>query len=506
METMIGILGLFILAMIPWFIQLYRQKNTLLQEKQCLNEAISLLKATQQESSEQSVLLQERLRHISEETEQKTAELEAARLALQQSSTDLAGKEQALLMQGEALVKSEKILGETQQHNEQLRANDAKQQNMMTKLHTEHKQLQQSSQEKLALLEDAKGKMTQEFKLLANEIFEEKQQKMTVSSKQTLDAVLKPLQQEMYNFRQRIELVHKEDTEARSSLDRHLEHLKALNQQMSQDALNLTQALKSDSKVQGNWGEMILERLLESSGLREGFEFDREKTFKNDEGSFQRPDVIINMPGHKHVIIDAKVSLTHYERATSSADKHDKENMIKLHVKSLQKHIQTLADKRYDHIHEINSPDYVLMFVPIEGAYLMAVEADSSIFEAAFDKNIAVVTPSTLYATLKLVEQLWRYEQQSGNVAKLTKQAGSLHDKFAGFIKSFEEIDTHLGKAQKSYDTAMGKLKTGRGNLVTQVKTLATLSGKAKKELPAHLLEEAAVEDAVGHSEGDESN
>ncbi len=362
--------------------------------------------------------------------------------------------------------------------------------NRLAKLQTEHEQTQKHNAEKLALLEDAKAKLALEFKALANQIFEEKQQRMTRSSKETLDSIIKPMQKDISEFKQRMEQVHKEDIEARSALSQHLSQLKELNLQMSQDALNLTKALKSDSKVQGNWGEMILENILENSGLREGVEFDREKSFTDDEGKRLRPDVIINMPGKKHVIIDAKVSLTDYERAMSATEKADKEAAIKAHVKSLQKHIQELSAKDYQHIHNINSPDYVLMFVPIEGAYLMAIEADSSIFESAFTKNIAVVTPSTLYATLKLIEQLWRYEKQSSNVAKLTKQAGSLHDKFVTFIKSFEDIETHLGRAQKSYDTALGQLKDGRGNLVNQVKTLADLSGKAKKEIPEHLLDD----------------
>jgi len=310
----------------------------------------------------------------------------------------------------------------------------------------------------------------------------------------------------MFEFRSRIEQVHKEDTEARGSLERHLAHLKELNQQMSQDTLNLTQALKGDSKAQGNWGEMILEKLLESSGLREGHEFEREKSFANDEGKRQRPDVIINMPGDKQVIIDAKVSLTDYERAISSHDEDKKLRFVRAHVKSLQQHIQTLSTKRYDHLEGVHSPDYVLMFMPIEGAYLMAIEADSSIFEAAFDKRIAVVTPSTLYATLKLIEQLWRYERQSENVVKLTKQAGNLHDKFVGFIESFEEIETHIGRAQKTYTKALGQLKDGRGNLINQVKTLAELSGKAKKEIPNHLLDDSInqplnLEEDIGETE-----
>ncbi len=424
------------------------------------------------------------------------AELLDFRLKHQALEVDLASVQQHLKIKVEILSKTEGHITVLQDKLEQCHIQNTAQQTSLATLRAESQKEKQSSAEKLLLLEDAKHKLSQEFKLLAQKIFEEKEKKMTASSQVTLDAVLKPMQHELSSFRQRIEQVHKEDVEARGSLDRHLEHLKLLNQQMSQDTLNLTQALKGDNKAQGNWGEMILEKLLESSGLREGYEFKREKTFRNDENNLQKPDVIIYMPGDKQVIIDAKVSLTDYERAVSCHDKEQRKGFVQAHTLSMKKQIKTLTDKRYDHLEGVHSPDYVLMFVPIEGAYLMAIEADRTIFEDAFHRNIAVVTPSTLYATLKLIEQLWRYEQQSSNVAKLTKQAGNLHDKFVGFIGSFEDIDKHLGQAQKAYEIALGQLKNGRGNLVNQVKTLADLSGKAKKEIPAHLLNDEQHDDA----------
>ena len=384
---------------------------------------------------------------------------------------------------------------------QQLREQNIQQQTALAKLKTEYEQAQKHNAEKLALLEEAKTKLAHEFKALADQIFEEKQQKMTQSSKETLDSIIKPMQKDISEFKARMEQVHKEDIEARSALSQHLQHLQELNQQMSQDALNLVQALKGDSKAQGNWGEMILEKLLESSGLREGYEFKREQSLINDEGKRQRPDVIIYMPNNKQVIIDAKVSLTSYERAVSCQDDATKSQFVRAHVKSIQQHINALAGKRYDHLEGVHSPDYVLMFMPIEAAYLMAIEADSSIFEEAFERRIAVVTPSTLYATLKLIEQLWRYERQTENVAKLTKQAGSLHDKFVGFLQSFEDIQKHISKAQDSYDKALGQLKNGRGNLMNQAKTLADLSGKAKKEIPKHLLDN----DGEQHELKDES-
>ncbi len=475
-STLLGVLALVALL---WLIHVYR-KNIALKQAALITH----------ENSLQLALLQERYDQISRQEQEKQTLLAHANEQLQLTNAELAALKQSINDKNELLGKYEQQKNALEQQLEQLRQQNGQQNSTITKLQTEFEQEQKTSAEKLAFLDEAKTKLSNEFKVLANQIFDAKQGQMTESGKIALDSIIKPMQKDMSEFRARIEQVHKDDTEARISLAHHLKDLKTLNQQMSQDALNLTLALKGDSKAQGNWGEMILEKLLESSGLREGYEFEREKSFANDEGKRQRPDVIINMPGDKQVIIDAKVSLTDYERAISSQDDIVKQQFIRAHVKSMQQHIQTLASKRYDHLEGVHSPDYVLMFMPIEGAYLMAIEADSSIFESAFDKRIAVVTPSTLYATLKLIEQLWRYERQSENVAKLTKQAGNLHDKFVVFIKSFEDIEIHLSRAKKSYDSALGQLRDGRGNLVNQVKTLADLSGKAKKEIPAHLLGE----------------
>jgi len=349
--------------------------------------------------------------------------------------------------------------------------------------------------EKLALLEDAKAKLGNEFRVLANKIFEEKGKKFSEQNRTSLDEVLKPMREQLGDFRKRVDEVHLNDAKDRASLREHLAQLESLNRQMSEDAINLTHALKGESKAQGNWGEMILERILETSGLREGHEFLREDSTDIGGGKRQRPDVIVRMPGEKHIIIDSKVSLTDYERALSASESVDRKQAVKAHVNSLKKHIRSLSDKRYDQLPDIHSPDYVLMFVPIEGAYMMAIEADQGIFEAAFDKRVAVVTPSTLYATLKLVEQLWRYERQSENVVKLIERASLLHDKMVGFVESFEDIGKRLGQARDSYDIALGRMKTGPGNVIGQIATLGHLAGKTRKELPVHLVESAMLED-----------
>ncbi|MDX8407771.1 MAG: DNA recombination protein RmuC [Mariprofundaceae bacterium] len=359
----------------------------------------------------------------------------------------------------------------------------------------------EAAREKLALLEEAKQKLGNEFKVLANQIFEEKGKAFSEQNRSSLDEVLKPMREQLGDFRKRVDEVHLNDAKDRASLREHLGQLEKLNRQMSEDAIGLTQALKGESKAQGNWGEMILERILETSGLREGHEFLREDSTDIGGGKRLRPDVIVRMPGEKHIIIDSKVSLTDYERALSANDEKERKSAVRAHVNSLKNHIRSLSDKRYDQLPNIHSPDYVLMFVPIEGAYMMAIEADQGIFEEAFDKRVAVVTPSTLYATLKLVEQLWRYEKQSDNVKKLTERAGLLHDKMASFIEAFEDIGKRLSQARDSYDVALGRIKTGPGNVINQIDQLGKLAGKTRKELPKHLTDVASVQD-----QSDESN
>ncbi len=348
-----------------------------------------------------------------------------------------------------------------------------------------------TADEKIELLENAKKQLSDEFKLLANQIFEQKQSQFTQASQATLEATLKPMQGVLNEFKSRVERVHKEDLEGRASLSEQLKQLQVLNSQMSAEAHNLTQALKGDSKTQGNWGELILEKLLERSGLTEGIEFEREKSFSEEGGRRLRPDVIINMPDNKHVVIDSKVSLSDYEKALNAPSDIERQAALRAHLNSLKKHIQALSSKRYEHLEQLNAPDFVLMFIPVEGAYMMAIEADSRVFEDAFEKKVAVVTPTTLFTTLKTIEQLWRYERQSENTVKLIKRAAEVHDKFVGFIDTFEKVGSQFETAHSSYQKARNQLIHGNGNLIRQAEMLKDLAGKTKKEIPAHLLEEA---------------
>lgn len=367
----------------------------------------------------------------------------------------------------------------------------------ITGLETRLTEERKAAVEKLLLLDEAKQKLGNEFRLLANQIFEERGRAFSEQNRTGIDEILKPMREQLSEFRKRVDDVHLNDSRDRASLKEHLAQLEKLNRQMSEDAVGLTQALKGESKAQGNWGEMILERILETSGLREGHEFLREDSSDIGGGRRLRPDVIVRMPGEKHIIIDSKVSLTDYERAAGLTDGTDRVRFIKAHVNSMKSHIKGLADKHYAQLPGINSPDYVLMFMPIEGAYMLAIEEDQAIFESAFDKGVAVVTPSTLYATLKLVEQLWRYERQSENVLKLIDRAGRLHDKMASFVESFEEIGSRIDQAKNAYDTSLNRIRSGPGNVISQIAMLGKLAGKTQKELPKHLSETAIIDDAA---------
>jgi Uncharacterized protein conserved in bacteria len=423
--------------------------------------------------------------------EEEADALQAQNQRLQAEMVDLQVMKGEANQQREQVAQLRQDLGVQQAQYEQLQQRYAHAQSELSGLKNRMEAERESHAEKLALLENAKQTLMQEFKVLSNEILDQKQQQMRQQSKETIGGLIQPVQTALNEFKQRIEAVHKEDLEGRASLTEQLRHLSELNRSMTQEAQNLTKALKGDQKMQGNWGEFILKKLLESSGLREGVEFETEKSFTEESGQRLRPDVVINLPDNKHVIIDSKVSLLSYEAALNADDEIEKQKHLKAHSASLTKHIQALSEKRYDHLSLLNAPDFVLMFIPIEGAYMMAIEQNPTIFENAFDKRVAVVTPTTLFTTLKTIEQLWRYERQSEHTVKLIRRAADVHDKFAGFVDTFEKIGKQLTTVQGSYDQARKQMMSGSGNLVRQAEMLKELAGKTKKEIPQHLLDEA---------------
>lgn len=361
----------------------------------------------------------------------------------------------------------------------------------IAKLETQLDEERKQSAEKLKLLDQAKGQLTSEFQNLANNILEEKSLKFTEQNQQNIDQVLKPLREQLGDFRRKVEDVYEKESKDRVSLFHEIKHLKDLNQKISDDAINLTNALKGQTKTQGTWGEVILERVLEESGLHNGREYETQGTFTSEEGKRLRPDVIVHLPEGKDIIIDSKVSLTAYERYCSSDDDNQRQVDLKEHIASLKAHIKGLSVKNYEDLPGIKSLDFVLLFVPIESAFITAVENDRDIFREAFDKNIIVVSPTTLLATLKTVHNIWRYEYQNLNALEIAEKAGNLYDQFVLFVQSMDDIGDKLGKATDAYQTARKRLVDGKGNLVGRTENLKKLGAKAKKSLNDKLLLES---------------
>ena len=375
-----------------------------------------------------------------------------------------------------------------------------KKENLLVML-TQKESLLQNIQSKLQEQKEEVGQLqeifTKEFENLANKILEEKSNKFTEQNKENLKLILNPLNEKILHFEQKVEQTHKESIDYHAALRQQIIGLKELNNQMSKETLNLTKALKGDSKTQGNWGELVLERVLEKSGLEKGREYEMEKSFAVDEESRQRlrPDVIIHLPDGKKMIIDSKVSLTHYEQYINADDDPEKEIFLKQHIQSLNRHVEQLSAKRYEELYQIESPDFVLLFVPIEPAFAVAINNDNQLYNKAFEKNIVIVTPSTLLATLRTIDSMWNNEKQQQNAIEIARQAGALYDKFAGLIEDLMQVGKRMDDAKKEYGNAMNKLVEGKGNLINRVENLKQLGIKSQKNLPENVLKRAIDED-----------
>jgi len=408
------------------------------------------------------------------------------------------GNEQELAILGAQLqaeqqscIKLEQQLTEAKQESQDRQEQSSLLKADIAKLETLLSEERKQSTEKLKLLDEARAQLNIEFQNLANKILEEKSLKFTEQNKQNIDQVLKPLREQLGDFRRKVEDVYDKESKDRVSLFHEIKHLKDLNQKISDDAINLTNALKGQTKTQGTWGEVILERVLEESGLHNGREYETQGTFTSEEGKRLRPDVIVHLPEGKDIIIDSKVSLTAYERYCSTDDDKQRQSALKEHIASLKAHIKGLSVKNYEDLPGIKSLDFVLLFVPIESAFITAVENDRDIFREAFDKNIIVVSPTTLLATLKTVHNIWRYEYQNLNALEIAEKAGNLYDQFVLFVQSMDDIGDKLNKATDAYQTARKRLVDGRGNLVGRTENLKKLGAKAKKSLNEKLLIES---------------
>ncbi|MBS4049589.1 MAG: DNA recombination protein RmuC [Methylomonas sp.] len=375
----------------------------------------------------------------------------------------------------------------------QLQLLDLKTQN--ADLNARQQEQHKSNAEKIRLLQDAENQLKTQFENLAQRIFEERGKQFVEHNKTSIESLVAPLKQQLGEFKNRVESVYDNETKDRISLREEIVSLRRDTQKMNQEALNLTRALKGDHKTQGNWGEMILEKVLEQSGLRKGIEYETQGAFRDEDKRLFKPDVIIRLPDNKDVIIDSKVSLLAYERYCSAEDDRQRIEALKQHTAAVRNHIKSLSDKDYTSLKGLRSLDFVLLFMPIEAAFMAAFQADEKLFNDAFEHKIVVVTPTTLLATLRTVQNIWRYEQQNENARLIADKAGTLYDKIRGFVEDIEKLGNQLQTVHKTYDGIVNKLSTGSGNLLRQASAFEELGVKIKKKLPKSFSEQMQTDE-----------
>ncbi|MBX9808685.1 MAG: DNA recombination protein RmuC [Flavobacteriaceae bacterium] len=365
----------------------------------------------------------------------------------------------------------------------------------LTKKEVDFENLWQRNKEQKEEVEKLQEKFTKEFENLANKILDEKSSKFTEQNKENMKNILSPLQDKIQLFEKKVEDTHKESIDYHAALRQQILGLKEMNLQMSKETLNLTKALKGDSKMQGNWGELILERVLEKSGLEKDREYFVQQSHTTIEGQRVFPDVVINLPDGKKMIVDSKVSLTAYEKFINEEDDSLKNGFLKEHVNSIKRHVEQLGEKNYHDLYQIESPDFVLLFIPMEPAFAMALNEDTTLYNKAFEKNIVIVTPSTLLATLRTIDSMWTNQKQQENAFEIARQAGALYDKFEGFVTDLIKIGKKIDESKVEYQGAMNKLVEGKGNLITSVEKLKKMGAKAKKSLPENILNRAGKDE-----------
>ena len=366
----------------------------------------------------------------------------------------------------------------------------------LSKKEVDFENLWERNKEQKEEVEKLQEKFTKEFENLANKILEEKSNKFTEQNKENIKNILTPLQDKIQLFEKKVEDTHKESIDYHAALRQQIIGLSEMNIQMSKETLNLTRALKGDSKMQGNWGELVLERVLEKSGLEKGREYEVQQSYTTEEGNRVFPDVVINLPDGKKMIVDSKVSLVAYERyINEDDDEAAKMRYLKEHVNSIKLHVEQLGNKNYHDLYQIESPDFVLLFIPMEPAFAIALNEDTTLYNRAFEKNIVIVTPSTLLATLRTIDSMWTNQKQQENAYEIARQAGALYDKFEGFVADLIKIGKKIEESKTEYQGAMNKLVEGKGNLITSVEKLKKMGAKAKKALPESILRRAETDE-----------
>lgn len=443
-------------------------------------------------------LLQERLNNAQLAQAGLTAQLEDCREEVAEISeikADQQAELAALRREADLLQQERQIAREAAQawsnQREQQEAEIRRLDAQRAALSAELKEQQDSHQQRLSDLQGSRDELRAQFAELAGKIFDEREQRFAETSQQQLGQLLDPLKERIQSFEKRVEESYQQEARERFSLGKELERLQQLNQRLGDEATNLTRALKGQ-KTQGNWGELVLERVLEHAGLEKGREYQTQVSLKSADGERFQPDVLIQLPGDKQVVVDAKVSLTAYQQYIAAEDDASRQLSLKQHVLSLRSHLKGLSLKDYQRLDGLHSLDFVLLFVPIEAAFAAALQADPGLFQEAFDQHIVIVSPTTLLATLRVIDSLWRQERQSQNAREIAERAGALYDKFVAFIQDLDEMGARLQQLDKAYAGARNKLCEGRGNIISRVENLKLLGARASKSLPVELLEQAA--------------
>ncbi len=385
----------------------------------------------------------------------------------------------------------EQKLNDLKEHKNQLQNEKEQQGNKIARYQADIENLELKNKDQKEEVEKLQEKFTKEFENLANKILEEKSLKFTARNEKNIKDILSPLNEKIQLFEKKVEESQKENISIHSALKEQLLNLQSQNLKITQEAENLTKALKGDSKMQGNWGELVLERVLEKSGLEKDREYLVQKSFTLEDGSRVLPDVIINLPDGKKMIVDSKVSLTDYERYVNADNDEEQTQYLKNHINSLRRHVDQLSAKKYEDLYAMESPDFVLLFVPIEPAFAIAINNDNSLYNKAFEQNIIIVTPTTLLATLRTIDSMWNNEKQQRNAIEIARQAGALYDKFEGFVGDLTKVGKKMDEAKNEYKGAMNKLVEGRGNIVFSIEKIKKMGAKAKKSIPDAFLNRA---------------
>ena len=478
----LALAGIPLLAVL-WQVQ--RRASTLQAELAMLNERLNTAQLAQEGLSAQLEASRDEISDLGQANAAKQAELAALRREVELSQLERDNARDAA--HAWSLERSQK--------EAELRRLDAH----AAALAAELREQQDSHQQRLSDLQGSRDELRAQFAELAGKIFDEREQRFADTSSERLGQLLDPLKERIQSFEKRVEESYQQEARERFSLGKELERLQQLNLRLSDEATNLTRALKGQ-KTQGNWGELILERVLEHAGLEKGREYQTQVNLKGPDGERFQPDVLIMLPGDKQVVVDSKVSLTAYQQYVSAEDDVIGQAALKQHVLSLRNHVKGLAGKDYKRLEGLHSLDFVLLFVPIEAAFSAALQAEPNLFQEAFDRHIVIVSPTTLLATLRVIDSLWKQERQGQNAREIAERAGWLYDKFVLFIQDLDEVGNRLQQLDKAYSSARNKLTEGRGNLVSRSEQLKLLGARASKSLPADLLERAMTDvDGVAH-------